>query len=75
MIGLMMMAVIMSMRMPMVVVMPVLVGVAADFHVVAAETASAFFAHKILFVAAVYDRRNICIVEATLTERRYNSIA
>ena len=38
----------MSMCMAVAVVMPVFVGMAADFHIAAAETASAFFAHKIL---------------------------
>jgi len=36
--------------MVMSVIMPVFVGMAADFHVAAAETASAFFAHKIVCV-------------------------
>jgi len=36
------------MGMAVAVVMPVFVGMAADFHVAAAETASAFFAHKIV---------------------------
>jgi hypothetical protein len=40
--------VVMFMSMSMVVAMPVFVGMAADFHIAATETASAFFAHKIL---------------------------
>ena len=37
----------MSVSMVVAVIMPVFVGMAADFHIAAAETASAFFAHKI----------------------------
>jgi hypothetical protein len=40
---------IMVMSMVVGMFMPVIVGMAADFHIAAAETASAFFAHKILF--------------------------
>ena len=36
---------VMSVSMTVAVVMPVFVGMATDFHVAAAETASAFFAH------------------------------
>jgi hypothetical protein len=36
---------VMSVSMVVAVLMPVFVGMATDFHVVAAETASAFFAH------------------------------
>jgi uncharacterized membrane protein len=43
------MVMVMSVSMVVTVVMPVIVGMAADFHIAAAETASAFFAHKILF--------------------------
>jgi hypothetical protein len=45
----MLVVMVMSMSMVVAVVMPVFVGMAADFHV-AAETASAFFAHKIVCV-------------------------
>ena len=38
----------MSMRTVVTVVMPAFVGMAADFHIAAAETATAFFAHKIV---------------------------
>jgi hypothetical protein len=38
---------VMSVSVIVVVVMPVFVGMAPDFHVAAAETASAFFAHRI----------------------------
>ena len=44
--GFMMM--VMFLAVMMTVVMPVFVGMAADFHIAAAETASAFFAHKIV---------------------------
>ena len=38
----------MSVSMAVIVVMPMFVGMAADFHVAAAETASTFFAHKFI---------------------------
>ena len=43
------MIVVMAVMMVVAVGMTVFVRRAADFYVVAAETASAFFAHKILF--------------------------
>ena len=39
---------VMAVTMVVAVVMPVFVGMAADFHIAATETASAFFAHKIV---------------------------
>jgi hypothetical protein len=47
--ALMMMIMVMAVVMVVGMFMPVIVGMAADFHIAAAETASAFFAHKILF--------------------------
>jgi hypothetical protein len=43
------MVVVMSVGMVVAVAMPVFVGMAADFHIAAAKTASAFFAHKFRF--------------------------
>jgi hypothetical protein len=45
---------VMSMSMAVSVVMPVVVGMAADFHVAAAETASAFFAHKLVYFSLIF---------------------
>jgi methyl coenzyme M reductase beta subunit len=49
----------MSMSMAVAVIMPVIVGMAADFHVAATQTASAFFAHKISkFSFPIFDRHS-----------------
>jgi hypothetical protein len=44
--------VVVVMSVSVIVAMPVFVGMAADFHIAAAETASAFFAHKIVNTVA-----------------------